>query len=88
MKESVFLMSSPLLFRREVDDATAVMAIVMFLFIIPAKPKFCWSRNVEGGGVNIYTILEKFKAFMILDSEHIIRCMFTLKILKYIFFFF
>ncbi|EFX74310.1 hypothetical protein DAPPUDRAFT_307380 [Daphnia pulex] len=32
---------------REIDDATAVMAIVMFLFIIPAKPKFWWSSNVD-----------------------------------------
>ncbi|XP_046440694.1 solute carrier family 13 member 5-like isoform X6 [Daphnia pulex] len=30
----------------EIDDATAVMAIVMFLFIIPAKPQF-WSSNVD-----------------------------------------
>ncbi|XP_046644937.1 solute carrier family 13 member 5-like isoform X4 [Daphnia pulicaria] len=30
----------------EIDDATAVMAIVMFLFIIPAKPQF-WSGNVD-----------------------------------------
>ncbi|XP_046438107.1 solute carrier family 13 member 5-like isoform X1 [Daphnia pulex] len=30
----------------EVDDATAVMTIVMFLFIIPAKPKIWWFRNV------------------------------------------
>lgn len=38
-------------FGREVDDATAVMAIVMFLFIIPAKPKIWWFRNVGEGGV-------------------------------------
>ncbi len=34
---------------REVDDATAVMAIVMLLFIIPAKPKKLLSSHAEGG---------------------------------------
>lgn len=38
-----------------VDDATAVMIIVLFLFSIPAKPSF-WCLRPLGGIVMMYTL--------------------------------
>ena len=39
---------------REIDDATAVMTIVMLIFIIPAKPMLWWSKNVGGNSVHYF----------------------------------
>lgn len=42
----------------EVDDATAVMTIVMLLFIIPAKPRF-WCFRPDGGEQPIFFKISK-----------------------------
>ncbi len=39
-----------------VDDATAVMIIVMFLFSIPAKPSF-WCLRPKGGNVLLVALI-------------------------------
>lgn len=40
-----------LLYYRKVDDATVVMAVAVFLFILPAKPKFRWSSQHKERGM-------------------------------------
>jgi hypothetical protein len=46
------------------------MTIVMFIFIIPAKPMFWWSNPVEGGSVH-YLFNFVLKTLLIVCSSEL-----------------